>query len=269
MKKLALFLLSLFFLFSSCDVLMQALETASTTSSAPSESEVVQGLKKALEIGAQYAAEQLHKKDGYFGNAAVKILLPPEVQNVVNTAINNPTVKRLGLDRVLKKKVDQVVLAVNRSAEAAAIEAKPIFVNAIRSMTIVDAYNILKGQDIYHKTQGFDSLAATHYLEYKTRPQLFNLYKPKIEAALNRDLGLGFSANQAWNTAIKYYNNYVARILGKPRINYTLTDYATNKALDGLFYMVGQQEKKIRKDPYKWGSDIISRVFGYVRNSMR
>ncbi len=269
MKKFLAIVLGviLIFSFTGCDVLMQALEQ-SAGSSAPSQSEVVQGLKKALEVGTEYAVNQLHKKDGYFRNMAVKILLPPDVQNVLNTAMNNRTVKRLGLDKVLQRKVDDVVLSINRSAEAAAIEAKPIFVNTIRTMSIVDAYNILKGQDVTHKAQGFDSLAATHYMEYKTRPQLFNLYKPKMEAALGRDLGLGFSANDAWNTAVKYYNNYVATILRKPKINYTLADYVTNKALDGLFYMIGQEEKKIRKDPYKYGYDIIRRVFGYVKNNI-
>ncbi len=268
MKKFLPILVIAVFLFSSCDVLMQAMQQSAGGTNTPSESEVIQGLKKALEVGTEYAVNQLHKKDGYFGNMAVKILLPPEVQNVLNAAMNNSTVKRLGLDKVLKRKVDKVVLAVNRSAEAAAIEAKPIFINAIRTMSITDAYNILKGHDVTRKTQGFDSLAATHYMEYKTRPQLFNLYKPKMEATLNRDLGLGFSANDAWNTAVKYYNNYVATILRKPKINYTLADYVTNKALDGLFYMIGKEEKKIRKDPYKYGYDIIRRVFGYVKNNM-
>ena len=268
MKKLVIFLISVSFFFSSCDVLMQALEQTASATSSPSESEVIQGLKKALEVGTEYAVNQLHKKDGYYGNLAVKILLPPDVQNVIDVAVNNTTVKRMGLDKVLKRKVDDVILAVNRAAEAAAIEAKPIFINAIRTMTITDAYNILKGQDSTRKTQGFDSLAATHYMEYKTRPQLFNLYKPKMEAALDRDLGLGFSANDAWNTTIKYYNNYIATILRKPKINYTLADYVTNKALDGLFYMIGKEEKKIRQDPYQYGYDIIRRVFGYVKSNM-
>ncbi len=267
MKKLPVILLGFIFLFSSCDVLMQVLEQ-STAVSSPSESEVVQGLKKALEVGADYAVSQLHKKDGYFANQAVKILLPPDVQNLINMALNNSTVKRLGLDRILRRKVNNVILAINRSAEEAAIEAKPIFVNTIRSMSITDAYNILKGQDIRRKTQGFDSLAATHYMEYRTRNQLFNLYKPKMQATLSRDLGLGFSANDAWNTAVKYYNNYVATILRKPKINYTLADYVTNKALDGMFYMIGNQEKKIRQNPYQYSYDIIRRVFGYVKNNM-
>ncbi len=263
MKKILIFVLTTALLLPGCDVLMQGLQTMQSATM-PSQTEVVNGLKQALQYGVDFAVNQLHKKDGYYGNQLVKILLPDNVQNAINYALNNPTVKKLGLDRVLKQKVDQVVLSINRSAEAAAIEAKPIFVNAVKNLTIVDGYNILKGQDPRHKVAGFDSLAATHYLELKTRSQLFNLYLPKMNQALNKNLGLGFSANQAWNTLVRYYNNYVATVLHKPKINYTLAEYATNKALDGLFTMIGQEEKKIRRNPYQWSSDLIKKVFGYV-----
>ncbi len=263
MKKILILLFTVVIFSTSCDVLMQSLQAVQAAAT-PSESEVVSGLKKALDIGIDYAVTQLHKKDGYYNNPLVKILLPQEVQNAINYAENNQIVKRLGLDKTLKKEIDKVVLSINRSAEAAAIEAKPIFVDAVKNLTIVDGYNILKGTDPRHKIQGFDSLAATHYLELKTRNQLFNLYLPKMNAALNKDLGLGFSANQAWNTLTNYYNTYVAPVLHKPKINYTLAQYATNKALDGLFVMIGQEEKKIRQNPYQWSSDLIQRVFGYV-----
>jgi len=260
-------LLFVLLLFPSCDTIMAVLETAAAQSGtvAPSEGEVVTGLKKALEIGVDYAVTTLHKKDGYYGNQIVKILLPDEVNKVLNEAMNNSYVKRLGMDKVLQKKIDEVVLAINRSAEAAAVEAKPIFVDAIKTMTITDGMSVLKGVDVRRQTAGFDSLAATHYLEFKTRQKLFTLYKPKIKAALDKDLGLGISANKAWDLTMKYYNGYIAPVLRKPKISYTLDEYATNKALDGLFYMVGQEEKKIRQDPYKWSSDIIKKVFGYVK----
>ena len=90
------------------------------------------------------------------------------------------------------------------------------------------------------------------------------MFKPKLNTTLNKDLGLGFSANKAWDAVLQYYNGFVAPVMGKEKINYTLSDFATNKALDGLFYMMGQEEKKIRKDPYKWAYDIIKKVFGYV-----
>ncbi len=266
MKKLALLLIVAVF-FTGCDILDQIanqVNQGGAVSVAPSSTEIVQGLKKALNMGADYAVTNLHKRDGYYGNAKVKIPLPQDVNNVINVAMQNNTVKRLGLDKVLQKKVDNFVLAINRSAEEAAIQAKPIFVSAITGLSISQGIDILRGSDIVGHRSGFDSLAATHYLDYKTRPQLFRLFKPKLDNTLNKDLGLGFSANQAWDQVLKYYNGYVAPILGKQKINYTLSDYATNKALDGAFYMMGQQEKKIRKNPYKFAVDIIKKVFGYV-----
>jgi len=263
MKKILITVLTVLLLTPSCDVLMQSLQSVQQAA-IPSEQEIIAGLKKALEYGVDFAVNQLHKTDGYYKNELVKILLPDNVSQVLDYALNNKTVKALGLDKVLRKKIDDVVLAINRSAEAAAIEAKPIFIDAVRKLTITDGMNILKGVDPRHQIAGFDSAAATHYLELRTRPQLFNLYLPKMNTVLNQNLGLGFSANDAWNTLIKYYNNYVATILGKPKINYTLAEYATNKALDGLFVMIGQEEKKIRENPYQWSSDLIKKVFGYV-----
>lgn len=265
MKKLALLLLTFLFL-TGCDVLNQIATQVNQGggSIAPSSSEIVSGLKKALSMGADYAVTNLHQRNGYYGNAKVKIPLPPEVSSVINIAMQNKTVKTLGLDKILQKKVDNFVLAINRSAEAAAIEAKPILVNAITGLSIAQGIDILRGTDLSHKTSGFDSIAATHYLDYKTRPDLFRLFKPKIDLTLNKDLGLGFSANQAWDKVIKYYNGFVAPVLNKQKITYTLSDFATNKALDGAFYMMGQEEKKIRKDPFKFAVDIIKKVFGYV-----
>ncbi|MBN2891307.1 MAG: DUF4197 domain-containing protein [Bacteroidales bacterium] len=262
MKKILAFFIVIFML-SSCEILEQLLQQ-SAGSLAPTETEVVQGLKKALELGTDYAVTSLNKKDGYFGNPKVKIPLPDDVNNVFSFAMNNNTVKKLGFDKILQKKIDDVILAINRSAEEAAREAKPIFVNTLTNMTISDGMNILKGNDVSKKVSGFDSLAATHYLDFKTRNQLFNLYQPKVNTALSKDLGLGFSANDAWETVIKYYNSIIAPVLGKPTIDYSLSDFATTKALDGMFYMIGQEEKNIRQDPFKWAIDIIKKVFGYV-----
>ncbi len=263
MKKIALFLVGILLFMQSCDILNQIAGELSA-GMAPSTEEIVQGLKKALQMGTDYAVSTLHKKDGYFKNPKVKIPLPNDVNNLLQTAMQNKTVKTLGLDKILQQKIDNFVLAINRSAEEAAVEAKPIFIDAIKNLTITQGMNLLQGHDPRGKVSGFDSLAATHYLELKTRSQLFNKFKPKFDKYLNKDVGIGFSANQAWNEMTKYYNGYVAPVLNKPKINYTLSDYATNKALNGLFYMVGQEEKKIRKDPYKWGVDIIKKVFGYV-----
>lgn len=265
MKKIAIVLILAFFM-QGCDVIMQVLEQV-PLDVAPTSEEIVQGLKKALTMGTDYAATNLNKKDGYYKNPKVKIPLPTELNNVLQTAMQNNTVKTLGLDKVLQQKTENFVLSINRAAESAAIQAKPIFINAVTNLTISQGMDILKGKDLSHHVSGFDSIAATHYLAMKTRHDLFNLFKPKMNTILNKDLGLGFSANKAWNELLKYYNGYVAPVLGKPTINYTLSDYATNKALDGMFYMVGKQEVKIRRDPYKWSSDIIKKVFGYVKEN--
>jgi len=135
MRRLIVIFFSISILFASCDVLNQVLNQYAT-SLQPSEQEIVQALKRALQYGVDFAVSQLAKKDGYYKNQAVRILLPDQVQSVLNYALNNQTVKRLGLDKVLKSKIDKVVISMNRAAEEAAKEAKPIFINAITKMTI-------------------------------------------------------------------------------------------------------------------------------------
>ncbi len=233
-----------------------------------SEEDIVNGLKTALEMGTDTACTDLNKKDGYYGNAIVKILLPPEAE-VVYDVMDNPTVQSLGLDDLLQNKIDSVILSVNRAAEDVADDAKPIFIDAITNMTIADGINILNGENTFTSSPDssveFDSLAATHYMEYMTREKLFTLYEPKIETALDKDLGLGFSANDAWNTLLYFYNDYLTAYTNlTPIEEVDLSEYSANKGLDGLFYFVGNQERAIRDDPYKWGKDIIEKVFGYV-----
>ncbi len=260
--KVAIFaLFSVLFVLNSCDLLEQ---------NDLSEEEIVQGLKTALEIGTDTACTDLNAKNGYYGNLLVKILLPPEA-DVVFDALNNPKVQALGLDDLLDRKIDSVVLAINRSAEDVADDAKPIFVNSITSMSITDGLNILQGIDTYSiavdsTTATFDSIAATHYMEYTTRNDLFALYEPKMNEALSKDLGLGFSANDAWATLLYFYNQYLPLFVSglQPVEEVNLSEYTANKGLDGLFLFVGNQEKAIRKDPYTWASDIIEKVFGYV-----
>lgn len=263
MKRLTIFA-SVFFglilFFNSCDFLSEEGLT---------EDEIVQGLKTALELGTDTACSVLNIQDGYYGNELVKILLPPEA-DVIFEALENPTVVALGLDVELQKKVDSVVLAINRSAEDVADDAKPIFVNAITNMSITDGLNILQGQGTFSSskdsTVAFDSLAATHYMEYVTRTDLFNLYEPKIDIALSKDLGLGFTANEAWETLLWFYNNYMTTFVANltPVEEVELSEHAANKGLDGLFMFVGNQEKNIRNDPYAWASDILEKVFGSV-----
>ncbi len=261
MKKILSYflILSILLTFVSCELF----ENQDIT-----EEDVVAGLKTALEMGTDTACTDLHQTDGYYGNELVKILLPPEADQMFEL-LNDPTMQALGLDVLLQRKIDTVILALNRSAEDAASEAKPIFVDAITNMTITDGMNILQGDPEFLNTKdssSFDSLAATHYMEFKTRESLFKLYEPKINASLDKDLGLGVSANEAWDVLIYFYNNYLPLFVSgiTPVDEVDLSAYATDKGLDGLFLFVGKQEKQIRDDPYKWGSDIIEKVFGYV-----
>ena len=262
MKKLTI-IASVFFVlilfFSSCDFLEEEGLT---------EDEIVEGLKTALELGTDTACSVLNIQDGYFGNELVKILLPPEA-DIMFTVLEDPTIPAL-LTESLQEKIDDVVLAINRSAEDVADDAKPIFVNAITNMSIADGLNILQGQGTFSSskdsTTAFDSLAATHYMEYVTRTDLFNLYEPKIDVALSKDLGLGFTANEAWETLLWFYNNYMATLIANltPVEEVELSEHAADKGLDGLFLFVGNQEKNIRNDPYAWASDILEKVFGSV-----
>lgn len=264
MKRITHYLLGLiavFILFStSCDWFGENNEI--------SADDIVLGLKTALEVGTDTACSDLHVTNGYYGNALVKILLPEQAK-VIFEALNDPIITALGLDQALQRKIDTVVLAINRAAEDVADDAKPIFIETITNMSIDDGLNILNGTNAYltdAKTGEFDSLAATHYMEKATRTKLLNLYEPKINTALSKDLGLGFSANEAWNTLIWFYNDYLTTI--DPNLqkveNINLSEYSANKGLDGLFLFVGNQEKKIRNNPYDWAIDIIQRVFGSV-----
>lgn len=194
--------------------------------------EVIMGLKDALRVGTDTSVNLTNRVDGYLKNAAIKILLPPEAQQVEST------LRSMGMDAI----VDDAILSLNRAAEDAAIEAKPIFKDAITSITIEDGFNILKGNDS----------AATVYLKGKTFTNLENAFQPKIKASLDK-----VGATKYWNTMFTTYN----AIPLVTKVNPNLDEYATRKALDGLFYMVSQEEKDIRNDPAARVTDILKKVF--------
>ncbi len=241
------------------------------------EDEIVAGLKRALEIGTDTSCTALNKEDGFYGNQVLKIFLPPEGDIVLENLEllkNNPltTVVYNELDL----QVENVILGINRSAEDASKDAKPIFIDAITTMTVNDGLSILQGISLDSTGQKsasseFDSLAATHYLEYKTRDGLTTVFSPVIDAVLDKDLGLGFSTNAAWSSLTTYYNNDIVQ-LALPIVGastgeveeVSLGTHAVTKALNGLFNLVGNQERLIRKDPFKWAEDIIQDIFGYV-----
>jgi hypothetical protein len=252
-------------LLASCDILNPIIQQAANTmntgnggavSKALSNEEIINGLKKALSVGTDTAVLITSKKDGYFGDKLLKILLPPEAKVVVDNISKVPMGQKL---------VDDAVLSINRAAEDAATEAKPIFINAITSMSIADGLTILKGKNPMEQNSSaaFDSTAATGFLRSTTYDALYTAFKPKINVSLDKKLVGNISTNQVYGNLTGAYNK-VAPFIGKEKVSSDLGDYVTKKALDGLFLKVADEEKKIRKDPYKWAVDIIQKVFGSV-----
>ncbi len=197
-----------------------------------STSDVVSGLKEALTIGAQNSSSKLSVADGYFGNALLKIVMPPEAVKVEST------LRKAGLGN----KVDEAILSMNRAAEDAAKTAAPIFVDAITGMSINDAWNILKGNDS----------AATTYLKDKTVTSLTTAFRPIIETSLDK-----VNATQHWNTVFTAYN----KIPLTKKVNTDLTAYVTERALSGLFVQLASEEKSIRKNPAARVTDLLKKVF--------
>lgn len=196
-----------------------------------STSEVVEGLKAALDQGVTKGVQQLSAVDGYLGNAAVKILMPPEAKKVEST------LRGIGLG----KQVDQAITSMNRAAEDAAKSAAPIFITAIKNMTITDAVGLLSGNED----------AITQYLKAQTSEALTKAFKPIIDTSLGKT-----DATKYWNTVFTNYNR-----IATEKINPDLTSYVTEKALSGLFGQIALEEANIRKNPAARGSEILKKVF--------
>lgn len=193
------------------------------------------GLKQALSAGTDLAANNLGQIDGFLANAAVKILFPPEARKIEST------LRSLGMGSVC----DQVITSVNRAAEAAVVEAKPIFVEAIKQMTITDAINILTG----------DKDAATQYLQRTSGQVLIAKFEPIIQSNLQKA-----NATKYWSDAIKAYN----ALPFVQKMNPNLSQYVTQKATDGIFLMVAIEEGKIRENPAQRVGSVLQDVFGWA-----
>lgn len=223
--------------------MVQTLETNQTLT----QTEVVSGLKEALRVGSDSAAMKLAKLNGYYGDPAVKLLLPPEAAIITDNISRIPGGEKL---------VEDLILRINRAAEDAAREAAPVFLNAIRQMTIQDAFTILKGENN----------AATQYLKANTFNELFNLYQPKLKSSLDKKLVAGVSANETWNNLTGQWNkvagSMVGQVAGFKKVEMQLDSYLTNKALDGIFLKLAEEEAEIRNDPAARVTEILKRVFG-------
>ena len=211
------------------------------------EDEVVSGLKEALSLGAKNSAEKLSVEDGYYGDAAVKILLPDEAKTIIDNISKIPGGEQL---------IEDVILRINRAAEDAAKEVAPIFVNSITQMTVRDAFNILKGADN----------AATSYLRATTYDDLYSLYKPKIQSSTEKDIIANISARDSWNALTGKWNSVANSVAGKiaglKPVNTDLDDYLTTRALYGMFTKVEKEELKIRKEVSARVTPLLKRVFG-------
>jgi hypothetical protein len=281
MKKIGCAIFALTLMLSGCEWIGELFPDGLT------EEEIIEGLKTALKVGSDSASTNLAVSDGYYGNALVKIPLPPEIADIREKINGNETLEWISATIGLDDKFEDVIKTVNRSAESAAREAAPIFKDAITDLTISQGWDILNGIVPSSKkstlAEGFDSTAATKYLSQQTYVPLTELYAPRINAALDKDLVGGYSATETWESLTTKYNNFLSRndvkaviaaaeLLGKPidlpaSINTDLGEFSVQKALDGLFYMVGNEEIEIRRDPLAWAETIVGAILGKVFGS--
>lgn len=234
-STLAILLASLVWIACTSAQLSTAVKSANSILDTGDEltvNDVAAGLKEALVKGAETSTATASKPDGYFKNPTIKIPFPPEVEEI------EKKLRQIGIN----KPVDDFVLSINRAAEKAANEAKPVLVNAITSMTIDDAWGILKGDD--H--------AATEYLRRTTSAEIENKFEPIIANALN-----SVNATKYYEELSTQYN----RIPFVANVETDLTAYVNKKAIDGLFYLVALEEEKIREDPLERTSELLKRVF--------
>ena len=202
----------------------------------PTNLEIGNALKQALEQGTGKSADQLSAVNGFFGNAAVKILFPPEAKKV------EKTLRSLGMNKLC----DNVILSLNRAAEDAAKEAKPIFLDAIKKMTLQDVSGILLGQKD----------AATQYFKRTTTAALTIKFKPVIKTSLDK-----VGATKYYGTAAGEYN----KLPFVKHLNPDMTDYATQKTIDGLFIEIAQEELKIRQNlPSARSTPLLQKVFSFA-----
>lgn len=198
-----------------------------------SQVDIANGLKEALTIGAEKGCKSLSAPDGFLKNTALKILMPPEAQKIENT------IRSLGFNQL----ADDFIVSLNRAAEDACTTASPIFLKAIKEMTITDGIQILSGADT----------AATYYLKSKTQNDLLASFSPIIKNSLDK-----VEATKYWEKIITRYNKIP---LVNKKINPNLTAYVTEKAMLGIYTEIASQEKEIRANPLARTSALLKLVF--------
>lgn len=196
-----------------------------------SNEEIIKGLKEALTIGTDSSTKRLSRVNGFFADAALKILMPEEAKKAERTLRN------MGMSSL----VDQAILSMNRAAEDAASGVSVIFWDAIKQMTLNDGLSILRGGDF----------AATEFLKKNTTASLTEKMRPVIQASLDK-----VNATNYWKDVFTAYNKF-----SRQPVNTDLTSYVTGRAMDGIFYSIGLEEQKIRKDPAAQVTDLLKKVF--------
>jgi hypothetical protein len=245
MKVRYLLLVAVILIFSGCSELLKVMQSSANIPL--TEEEVINGLKEALSTGARNSAEKLSIENGYYGDPAVKILLPDEAKTIIDNISKIP-----GGDKL----VEDVIIRINRAAEDAAKEVAPIFVKSVTQMTIKDAFNILRGADN----------AATVYLRTTTWDQLYSLYKPKIQSSTEKKIIGNVSTKDSWVSLTGKWNTFAnsiaGRLAGFKPVSTDLDDFLTTKALNGMFSKVEIEELKIRKEVSARVTPLLKRVFG-------
>jgi hypothetical protein len=241
MKKNYLSVLLLSFLFtttafSQIKLKLPKILSKKDTSASITENEAGQGIKEALTQGVTNAVLHLNKTDGFFGSEFYKLLLPPDAKKI------ETTLRNLGMGA----QVDKAILSINRGAEDAVGYAKPIFVDAIKQMTITDALNIVRGQKD----------AATQYFKQKTTEKLIAAFTPSVKTSLDK-----VDATKHYGDIVTTYNKLPTTF---KKINPDLTSYVVGKAVDALFDQVAKEEANIRANPIARTTDILKKVFGGV-----
>ena len=235
MKK-KIFVLSSFLLLTGCAEIQTVMQNLPNNieqgNGGLSSLDISNGLKQALELGVSQGVDLLSKKNGYYDNNLVKILLPEQLQKV------DKTLRQIGLGSL----ADQGIKLLNTAAEDAVNEAKPIFINAIKNLTFSDAAAIVAG----------NKDAATQYLQKTTTSQLVNAFSPKIKASLDK-----VGANEIWSQIMSKYN----AIPFVNQVNADLTGYVTEKAIDGLFLQVAKKEEDIRTNISARTTPLLQKVF--------
>jgi len=228
MKKLA-FLLLVSFALNSCDLISKL-----PTGTGVTKAEAGEGLKEALGQGLVKAVLQFNKEDGFFKDAFYKILLPPDAKKIENT------LRDLGMSKM----VDKAILQINRAAEDAAGKAKPIFVDAIKNISISDAIGLVRNGDT----------SATHFFRVKTTDQLVAAFQPVIKASLDK-----LEATKYYSDMVNTYNNFPTTI---KKLNPDLNAFVTNRATEALFDLVAKEELNIRQNLAARTTDLLRKVFG-------